>query len=410
MTVDIIVKGTLPPQGGQKTGVMLEPQAQQGLRSQTTLFRVLIALIAAGALVQLGISIARAAHFRAQLPPDAGNVFLGYALLALTAGVACITALLMVWRAGHRADARFLALFLAIVALFWGSLIQFLHVSVGVANGKQQVDVGVTLSSAYTGAILGAWVLGAAALLHFGAVFPTDVKRPRWLTDRRIWLVPLLLAALDGLITTADVLNVGINPAQMPKPALIVAVAYLIVGHLLIPIALMLFGIGLLLRNYRLASRADRDRALWILAGFAAALGVLVVGIVFGQVIDTLPATASLVTLTMIVIPALAPLVIVLCMGIAVFYAGVFDPGLVIRRTTMYALLGLLATGLFALVENVITATLTEWFDLPASVGTFAGSIAVALAIIPLRERLKPAIDKRVSPPTASTLPPATET
>ncbi|HSL72458.1 MAG TPA: hypothetical protein VK864_19575, partial [Longimicrobiales bacterium] len=179
---------------------------------------MLIALVAMAALGQLGFSIAKAEFFRASLPPAAANAFLGYVLIALSAGIACVTALLMTWRAGRRVDARLLALFLALVALFWGSLLQFIEIGVTVADGRQEISVTATVSSTVSTVVLGSWLLAATTFLSFGAVFPTDAARPGWLTDRRIWLVPVALTALSAVYSVLDALRFAPDPTRLPGP------------------------------------------------------------------------------------------------------------------------------------------------------------------------------------------------
>jgi hypothetical protein len=124
---------------------------------------------------------------------------------------------------------------------------------------------------------------------------------------------------------------------------------------------------------------------------------------------DLVPDNPKAIAFVIVVLPSIAPLVIVLSLAVAVFYTGTFDPGLVIRKTTIYASVGVVATGLFALVENLISNTLARWLHLPNSVSTFAGSIAVALAIVPLRDRVSRLIEQRprASAVTTEALPPA---
>jgi hypothetical protein len=97
----------------------------------------------------------------------------------------------------------------------------------------------------------------------------------------------------------------------------------------------------------------------------------------------------------LVVLPSLAPFVIVLALAVAVFYSGTFDPSLVIRKTTVYASVGVVATGVFALVENLISGTLARWLHLPNSVSTIAASIAVAFAVVPLRDRVTRMMERR---------------
>ena len=85
-----------------------------------------------------------------------------------------------------------------------------------------------------------------------------------------------------------------------------------------------------------------------------------------------------------------------LAITVAVFYSGVFDPRLVIQRTTAYAALGILLAGLFALVENLISSTFTRWLNLPGSVATVIASMTVAAALLPLQKYVVPMVKRRL--------------
>ena len=358
--------------------------------------RLLIAVSAVASLVLLGASIAEIESFRSSLPEIGANVFLGYVLAAITAGIACVLALVMVWRVGTRSEARFLALFLSLLAFLWGALFRFLQVKSGFTNGRQDLNISITVAGFWPPAMLCAAVLAAAAFLSFAASFPTDSGRPRWLTDSRIWVIALVIAALDFIPTYLELLGIsGEWILRIPKPLMIAAVSYLLATHLLLPIAATVFGVFLLVWNYRKAQKAERRSGAVVVAGFVGALGILLIAAllaIFELGPEDDPAGFTFI---LVVLPSIAPLVIVLALAVAVFYTGTFEPSLVIRKTTVYALVGVVATGVFALVENLISGTLARWLHLPNSVSTIAASIAVALVVVPLRDKLARFMERR---------------
>jgi hypothetical protein len=381
----------------------VDREVPQAVPWRITAVRGLIALVAVAGLVLLGSSIAEIETFRNQVPEIASNVFLGYVLAGITAGLACLLALVIVWRISARSDARFLALFLSLLAFFWGALFRFLQVKYAVVNGKQELTLGITVDGIWPAALLSAAVMAAAAFLSFAAEFPTDASRPRWLTNSRIWRTALVIAAIDFVPTGLELIGVmGEWVAHLPKAVVVSLIAYLLATHLVLPIAAIVLGVFLLAWNYRKAGKAERRSGAVVVAGFTAALTILLIAtlVAFFELAPEDDPTAF--TFVLVVLPSLAPLVIVLALALAVFYTGTFDPSLVIRKTTVYAAIGVVATGVFALVENLISATLARWLHLPNSVSTIAASIAVAFAVVPLRDRLVRFVE-RPSPSAAAT-------
>ena len=358
--------------------------------------RVLIALVAVAALVLLGSSIAEIETFRNQVPEIASNLFLAYGLAGVTAGIACLLALVIVWKVSTRSDARFLALFLSMLAFFWGALFRFLQVKYADVNGKHELSVGMTLGGVWPPAFLSAAVLAAAAFLSFAAVFPTDAGRPRWLTNSRIWLTALTIAAVNFLPTYLELFGVmGDWIARLPRPVVVGAISYLLATHLVLPIAAIVLGVFLLVWNYRKAEKTERRSGAVVVVGFTAALAILLIATLVA-VFELAPEDdPTAFTFVVVVLPSLAPFVIVLALAVAVFSTGTFDPSLVIRKTTVYASVGVVATAVFALVENLISGTLARWLHLPNSVSTIAASIAVAFAVVPLRDRVARFMERR---------------
>ncbi|NJD11692.1 MAG: hypothetical protein FIB01_15070 [Gemmatimonadetes bacterium] len=176
-------------------------------------------------------------------------------------------------------------------------------------------------------------------------------------------------------------------------------VALFLVGLIGIGVSPLL-GIGLGIRNlasgFHLASPADRRRVLWLVAGVSAS-GWMVLGSVLGGFLAVLMDLPDRVGDIFVVLLVLAPAVLVVGCAVAIFYAGSLDPGLVLRRSTVYGALGALGLLLFAGLEEVLSSWVALRLGLPGLVGSLlAGSLAAGV-MIPLR---KPAerIASRVLP------------
>jgi hypothetical protein len=112
----------------------------------------------------------------------------------------------------------------------------------------------------------------------------------------------------------------------------------------------------------------------------------MVLGAVLGlplAVILRLPGWFVEVLLALLV---LAPTVLVVTSAVAIFYAGSVDPGLVLRRSTVYGALGALGILLFAGLEDVLSNWVASRIGLPGSVGSLLAGSLTAGVMIPLRK------------------------
>jgi len=134
---------------------------------------------------------------------------------------------------------------------------------------------------------------------------------------------------------------------------------------------------------YRVADAAGRRRVLWLAQGMVAfsVIGGLQVALVV--LVQTTP--------LQIPIPGweywlrLAALFAALgFLAVAVFYRGALDPGLVLRRTTLYGLGGVALVFVFTAIEDLTAAWLTDRIGLGENAGSwFAGGV-VALLLGPI--------------------------
>ena len=173
----------------------------------------------------------------------------------------------------------------------------------------------------------------------------------------------------------------------------IASVSRMVLGYLIVPLSMIVFGVLNLYLGLRTATRADRRRSLWVFAGFAVALWMILVAwpLLF---LDDLPDAVSVWGVPLVLF---APLVIVVCLSVAVFYRGDIDPALVIRRSTVYGALGVAFVILFAVSESLVSDLLVDRLGLPdAAGGALLGGLAAAV-VLPFRGRLTGWVD-RVGP------------
>ena len=151
----------------------------------------------------------------------------------------------------------------------------------------------------------------------------------------------------------------------------------------------MVFGVQNLFSGFRAADRPDRRRSLWVFAGFTVALWMLFIDITF-MLLPPLPIPID----TSGVLFLLSPTVIVVSLTTGVFYRGDLDPALVIKKTTVYGVLGTLFLILFAGVESLASEMLEERLGLPGLLGGVVAGSFVALVILPFRHRITGWVDR----------------
>lgn len=295
-------------------------------------------------------------------------------------------ALLLAWKASRRIEARILTIFLL------GLLVPGTG---GALRGLGLPDwVELVL-------VFGVVWLGAGAFVRLTAVFPYrltayDVQTESSARTRRAvaaldrWMLrpttPWTLAAIGtALIAGGDA--VGATGFEGIGGWLTLA------GLAAIPFALV-EGVRLLRRGYRLAEVEARRRTLWMVTGLSSGTGLLVVSLLVAPLLGIallplLPDFFDVTIMVSIVLIPFAPIFVIAGIATGMFYSGAIDPGLVIRRTTMYGALGILGTFAFAGVEQLVTSYLVSRFRLPESTGPIVAGGVVAVLISPLYTRLR---------------------
>ena len=362
--------------------------------------RLFLALLALASLGHVGILFPRFLAISELLPGEYKPVAWAILLTVLTAVGACVLALVLVTRSWGSKGAQSLALFLAFLAAVWGSLLRFLQVR--VMEGETNLNLSATGWEAVLA--IGGLLLASGAFIRFSTLFPVPLSpedlpparrtppfrrlRVSFFSPAVVWgLVVLLLLFQWGLGQLFE----GLVPAaaEGEEAPLQGAALLILLGQVAIIGFAPLVAIGLGIRNlasgYGLASRADRKRVLWLVAGVSAA-GWMILGSVSGFFLAVVLGLPNWIPVGLMILLVLAPTVLVVTCAIALFYAGSVDPGLVLKRSTVFGALGATGILLFAGLEEVLSEWVGSRMGLPGAVGSLlAGSLAAGL-MIPLRK------------------------
>jgi hypothetical protein len=158
--------------------------------------------------------------------------------------------------------------------------------------------------------------------------------------------------------------------------------------------------------GHHVGDAAQQRSTQWISGAFWMAMLLLaVIGMapflaapVLGQ------AGFGLYVYALALLPPLTALVITGGIATAVLYHGAVEPQLIVRRSTVYALLGVLLTGAFVALEGAISSQVVVRFGLPSQSGAVAAGSVVAVLLGPVRRRVEMATDgivTRLMPVTA---------
>lgn len=382
-------------------------------------------MLVAAAIVHVATLLPRVGALAEALPAGAWVLFTAYTLSTLTALSACALAVFLLWKASHKADGRALALFLAFLAVFWGSLFRFVEIGAAAETLSVNLSFGSGWLSHTTRASL---LLAVAAFLRFSGLFPRRLSperlpraRPglRWLRRVRsmtlnggfVWGAAVVTILLPQLVVEIVPRVLGFESDQEPSAAAgrLVGRLYLSaagIAYLVVPILGIGVGVSNLRMSYRLASPDERSRMMWVMSGFSVAAWLMVAavgGTVVMGALD-LPEVIAIVAMVLIV---LAPLLLVLGCALGVLYAGAIDPALALRRSTVYGALGALGVVAFAAIENGLSGLVERGLPLPGFVGPLAAGALVAAALIPVQRWVGRAVSRRMA---AATTNPGAET
>ena len=373
-------------------------------------FRVAAGLLVLGAMLHVVTAWPRVAPLARVLGPRSWMIVAGFGVSAATAIAACGLAVLLMWKAADRADARALTLYLGFLAIFWGSLFRFMQVEAG----PNSVAVNVAYGGGWVShTALASFLLAAAAFLRFSALFPRPLtpdrlppsRLPRMLRHVRlaalrpalVWGAAVALALAQRYLPRATRWIAGIvgpvdGAADQGTMIGVAVAAALVVAYAL---AAMATGARNLRDSYRAAPPAERKRVLWVVTGFSTAwwllvgcAGVVAVSVATGLDIGVLSAALPVALL-------LAPLVVVAGAAVGILYSGAIDPALALEKSTLYGVLGVLGVIGFAAIENGLADAVERWVHLPGFVGSMLAGALVTMALIPVRGAVKTWLARR---------------
>ena len=322
-----------------------------------------------------------------------------YVLVLGTAAIALVLSLALTWRAAEQPHARALALFMAFLALFWGPVLHAVWV------GYDSVERAINFGSSWGGNALGginlaALFLSVAAFLRFSALFPhllteADFESSKFRKPLRAIRVKLLNPAIVWGVAGALAINFlwsgggsgGGERVDTSGVALwvIIWVAASLIFFALIPLVGMAVGAMNLRAGYVTSIESERKKILWVVSGCVG--GTCMILAAFASLLVPKVPVLEWTSYFLLLLP-FAPLVLVTCLGIAVFYKGEIHPALVIKRATVYGILGVFLIAMFSAAESLLSEVLENalGFSNLASAALLGALIAVLL--IPLRRPL----------------------
>ena len=233
------------------------------------------------------------------------------------------------------------------------------------------MTAGAITYPALAGATAALAILGELLITAFFLLFPNGRLVPRWLW----WLIPFrgFTAALDYI------------PAYRNIPA-----SEFLSTFFLLPAVVLMLGVQIY-RYRRLSTQRERYQTRWVLFGVVSGLGAFVVVAIAAMVTGFWQsAWAVLAWTVMNVIATLIPITF----AIAILRANLWDIDVVIRRTTVYAIL----TALLALVyfgSVIILQRLLSPFTGESTPAVVLSTLLIAALFLPLRRRIQDVIDRR---------------
>ncbi len=155
----------------------------------------------------------------------------------------------------------------------------------------------------------------------------------------------------------------------------VAAVVGVVAGLLFIVpfVALIVARIG-----YLRADEEMKHRSLWVMEALLIAMSIFI-GMMMIDFASHILWNTKYLGLTHLGV-ACASLAFVVCLILAIFSGGAFDPRLIIRGTVFVGLLSVVLAFMFAVVEGLVTSQISARFDLPESTGMVV-SAAIAAAV-----------------------------
>ncbi len=306
---------------------------------QVLLFKGLVTLIAVAAVV---LSLVVGFPSFRGTPPDVLRyvVISIYLLVIGTAAIAFVLSLALAWLAADQPGARALALFMAFLALFWGPL---LHTTwVGYDSVERQLNFGSSWgANGWLGGITpAALLLSVAAFVRFSALFPRlltehDLGSSKLLRPLRAIRIKLLRPAIvwgvaGGLAIYLLWPNFGpgadgtaIDPGALEAYWNAFFLGQIVLVFVVLPLLGMSVGALNLRAGYVSSVESERKRIRWVVVGCVVGTCMILAALA-GAFVSNWP-VLEWAGFLLLLLP-FAPLVVVVCLGIAIFHKGEVHP------------------------------------------------------------------------------------
>jgi hypothetical protein len=392
-------------------------------QSEHLTLRILTAAAAVGSLAHVGVLIPRYIISDTEVPLSI-RIFVGSIVITVLAAMAgSVLALILVTRSWQGHGARSLALFLAAVSVLWGSILRFIDIVVSGSDLQVQLQASNTLEIFVLATSV---IVASASFLRFSALFPAPLSaaalpparrferlrrvRVALLQARPVWLVAVIAVCIavgygpvaDRLLTliaSGEIAAESVLPTDAAMRRIWIAgmaiVAFLTL--FLIPVTAMFIGMRNLLAGYRVAQAEERRRLLWLVAGTSIAGWMILVPLLGVPIVALTPFSLDWLPFVAGLLWVFAPAVLVGAVGVAIFYSGAVDPALVLKRSTIYGILGAAAFVLFTALESVLSNLFEATLGLPGLAGSILAGCIAAGFMVPVRAQLA-RMSQRTSP------------
>jgi hypothetical protein len=233
------------------------------------------------------------------------------------------------------------------------------------------MTAGALSQPALAGVTAALAILGELLITAFFLLFPNGRLVPRWLW----WLIPF-----RGLTALLDYI-----PAYRNLPG-----SEVLSTFFLLPTVILMLGVQIF-RYRRSSTQRERYQTRWVLFGVVTGLGAFVVVAIVAMVTGFWQSAWAVMAWTLMnLIATLIPITF----AVAILRANLWDIDVVIRRTTVYAVLtALLASVYFGSV--VILQRLLSPFTGESTPSVVLSTLLIAALSLPLRRRVQDVIDQR---------------
>jgi signal transduction histidine kinase/GNAT superfamily N-acetyltransferase len=316
------------------------------------------------------------------------DVLTGEAIRAASAGLG-ISPAIYAWMVFGMELALVMTFGVAGVILFWHKRDGF-----GAFLGVSLVLIATRISGPVTFTLYSEWpvlerpfnFLSGLAFVAFGALlylFPDGRFVPTWTR----WLLPLIALQMVWAVTGM--------PAQLGTV-----------------FALIYLGIGLGAQAYRYRRLSDpvtRRHVRWIIASFAAFVGIIVVGHLMAPnaLMPTRPPSPQDLLVMLIIGPAITAVSItfIMALAVAILRDGLYNLDIFINRALVYGGLTLLITAVYILLVGGVGLLAGRGSIM---VGLLVATVLVGVGVQPLHRRWQTAVNRLIPLPIISPSTPPT--